>query len=82
MNKYKYLGEIADTANHMYPYLNFGKICLPLLGQWKNKIKIGDYVSKKKDSSTLFIENKENNYYLHLDTLGIGSAPSPCRCEN
>lgn len=81
MNKYKYLGEIADTANHMYPYLNFGKICLPLLGQWKNKIKIGDYVSKKKDSSTLFIENKENNYYLHLDTLGIGSAPSPCRCE-
>ncbi|MFP3596104.1 hypothetical protein [Chryseobacterium sp. SIMBA_029] len=81
MNKYKYLGEVADTTNHMYPYLNFGKICLPLLNQWKNKIKIGDYVSKKKDSLTLFIENKENNYYLNLDTTNIGGAPSPCKCN-
>ncbi|WP_213280346.1 hypothetical protein [Chryseobacterium indologenes] len=81
MEKYKYLGEIADTTNHMYPYMNFGKICLPVLSQWKDKIKIGDYVSKKKDSLTLFIENKTSSYYLHLDRTSIGSPPSPCRCE-
>ncbi|MGU3377690.1 hypothetical protein [Chryseobacterium sp. M5A1_1a] len=81
MNRYKYLGEVADTTNHMYPYMNFGKICLPILTQWKDKIKIDDYVSKKKDSLTLLIENKSGNYYLHLDTIQIGSAPSPCKCE-
>lgn len=81
MEKYKYLGELADTTNHMYPYMNFGKVCLPVLSQWKDKIKIGDYVSKKKDSLTLFIETKTSSYFLHLDRTGIGSAPSACKCE-
>ena len=33
MNKYKYLGEVADTTNHMNAYMNFGEICLPLIDQ-------------------------------------------------
>lgn len=44
----KYLGEVADTANHMNAYMSFGEICLPMLDQWKNKIQIGDHVSKDK----------------------------------
>ncbi|RXM41069.1 hypothetical protein BOQ62_03290 [Chryseobacterium sp. CH21] len=48
MQKQKYLGEVADSLNHMNTYMNFGKICLPMLDQWKDKIELGDYVSKKK----------------------------------
>lgn len=81
MEREKYLGEIADTSNHMYPYMNFGNVCLPMLDQWKNRIEKGDYVSKKKDSSTLFVEGKERKYYLHLDMKSVGSAPSPCKCS-
>ncbi|MDV7699180.1 hypothetical protein N6B72_19855 [Chryseobacterium soli] len=81
MNKYKYLGEVADTTNHMNAYMNFGEICLPLLDQWRGKIEIGDYVSKKKDSLTLFIERKNQNYYLHFDDKDFDGAPPPCKCK-
>ncbi|MGE8431844.1 hypothetical protein [Chryseobacterium joostei] len=81
MNKYKYLGEAADTTNHMNAYMNFGEICLPLLDQWRGKIEIGDYVSKKKDSLTLFIERKNQNYYLHFDDKDFDGGPPPCKCK-
>ncbi|KFF09928.1 hypothetical protein IW15_22010 [Chryseobacterium soli] len=81
MNRYKYLGEVADTTNHMNAYMNFGEICLPLLDQWRSKIEIGDYVSKKKDSLTLFIERKNQNYYLHFDDKDFDGAPPPCKCK-
>jgi hypothetical protein len=80
MKKQKYLGEIVDSSNHMYPYMNFGEVCMPMLDQWKSKIKVGDYVSKKKDSSTLLIERRGENYYLHFENKTIESPPSPCKC--
>ena len=77
----KYLGEIADSSNHMSPYMNFGKYCLPVIDQWENKIEVGDYVSKKKDSLTLFIEGKKGNYYLHFDSKNFKGSPIPCKCS-
>jgi len=81
MNKFKYLGEVADTTNHMNAYMNFGEICLPLLDQWRDKIEIGNYVSKKKDSLTLLIEKDNKKYYLHFNSNSFDGAPSPCKCE-
>ncbi|WP_291875029.1 hypothetical protein [Chryseobacterium sp.] len=77
----KYLGEVADTANHMNAYMNFGEICLPMLDQWKNKIQIGDHVSKDKNSLTLFIEGQNKKYYLHFDSKNFDGAPPPCKCK-
>lgn len=81
LNRYKYLGEVADTTNHMNAYMNFGEICLPLLDQWRGKIERGDYVSKKKDSLTLLIEKDNKKYYLHFNSNSFDGAPSPCKCE-
>lgn len=81
MNKEKYLGEVADSSNHMNAYMNFGNVCLPMLDQWKDKIRIGDYVSKKKDSLSLFIQGKTKKYYLHFDSKNFDGAPLPCNCS-
>ncbi|MDQ0783428.1 hypothetical protein [Chryseobacterium sp. W4I1] len=81
MNKEVYLGEIADTANHMNAYMNFGEVCLPMLDQWTGKIHLGDHVSKEKDSLTLLIERDNKIYYLHFDNKNFNGAPPPCKCE-
>lgn len=81
LEREEYLGKVADTLNHMNAYMNFGEICLPMLDQWKNKIKIGDYVSKKKDSLTLIIEKNNKKYYLHFNTENFDGAPPPCKCK-
>lgn len=81
MQKQKYLGEVADSLNHMNAYMNFGDICLPMLDQWKNKIEFGDYVSKEKGSLTLLIERNNKKNYLHFDSVNFKGAPPPCRCK-
>ncbi len=81
MEKEEYLGQVADTLNHRNAYMNFGKICLPMLDQWKGKIEKGDFVSKKKDSLTLIIERNHKNYYLHFEDENFDGAPSPCKCR-
>jgi len=81
MKREKYLGEVADTTNHMNAYMNFGEICLPMLDQWKNKIYVGDYVTKEKNSLTLLIERNNKKFYLHFDRKDFGGAPPPCKCK-
>ena len=42
MDNEKFIGEIADSANHMNPYLRFEIMCLPYLDKWENKFNSGD----------------------------------------
>lgn len=81
MQKQKYLGEVADSLNHMNAYMSFGEVCLPMLDQWKNKIELGDYVSKEKGSLTLLIERNNKKSYLHFESTNFKGAPPPCRCK-
>ncbi|WP_382405038.1 hypothetical protein [Frigoriflavimonas asaccharolytica] len=79
MNRNKYLGEVADSSNHMNAYMNFGQVYLPMLDQWNGKIKEGDYVSKKKGSTTLIIERNKESYDLYFDIKNFDGAPLPIK---
>lgn len=81
MNREKYLGEVADTTNHMNAYMSFGETCLPMLDQWNGKIHVGDYVSKKKNNLTLLIERNNKTFYLYFDNKDFSGAPPPCKCK-
>lgn len=52
-----------------------------MLDQWKNRIHLGDYVSKEKDSLTLLVERNNKKYYLHFNRKNFNGAPPPCPCK-
>ncbi|WP_294319236.1 hypothetical protein [uncultured Chryseobacterium sp.] len=81
IKKQKYLGEVADSSNHMNTYMSFGEICLPMLDQWKDKIEIGDYISKKRESLTILVERNNKKVYLYFDSINFKGAPLPCQCK-
>lgn len=81
MKNEKFLGQIADSSNHMSPYLRFEKTCLPELDQWQNKFKPGDLVSKKKNDTTLIVKNADSEYEVKFDSKNFTSSPLPCDCS-
>lgn len=81
MDNEKFIGEIADSANHMNPYLRFEIMCLPYLDQWENKFKSGDYISKKKGDSSITIKDKYGTYNLKFDNKNFEGSALPCKCS-
>ena len=81
MKNEKYLGEIADSANHMTPYIRFSENCLPLIDQWENKFHNGDVVSKMKGDSSLLIKNKDGIIKLKFDKTNFEGSALPCKCS-
>ncbi|MHA3045483.1 hypothetical protein JSO61_009190 [Riemerella anatipestifer] len=81
MNKEKFIGEIADSSNHMYPYLRFEKTCLPKIEQWNNKFEVGDEVSKTKGSLNLLIEKNGVKKILEFETKNFPGSALPCDCK-
>lgn len=81
MNKEKFLGEISDSSNHMYPYYRFEKNCLPKIDQWNGKFKIGNKITKKRGSLNLIIEEDGVNKVLYFETKNFEGSALPCECE-
>ena len=78
MENEKFIGEIADTSNHMYPYFKYKKTCLPKLEQWKNKIKSGDYISKRKGDLNLIVKDNNGRHELKFDKKSFKGSALPC----